>query len=157
MQKLGHFPVDFQYAFARIGGIRERRDHGAGLFHIGGRGREDAVAYLDLRGVDQRLAVHAPFHPPCALRSKADLVAYCDRRTRLSAFKDAPGAFNGLQVSNDGRVTRIGAAVDAGIVPFRNAVAAAWFRTLRDRIVAAFEGLEDTYAKGKPGRSGAAP
>ncbi len=53
-----------------------------------------------------------------------DLVAYCDRRTRLAAFKDAPGAFNGLQVSNDGRVTRIGAAVDAGIVPFRNAVAA---------------------------------
>lgn len=34
----------------------------------------------------------------------------------------------------------------------RNAVAAAWFRTLRDRIVAAFEGLEDKYAKGKPGR-----
>jgi coproporphyrinogen III oxidase len=34
----------------------------------------------------------------------------------------------------------------------RNAVAAAWFRTLRDRIVAAFEGLEDTYAKEKPGR-----
>ena len=34
----------------------------------------------------------------------------------------------------------------------RNAVAAAWFRTLRDRIVAAFEGLEDTFAKGKPGR-----
>jgi coproporphyrinogen III oxidase len=34
----------------------------------------------------------------------------------------------------------------------RNAVAAAWFRTLRDRIVAAFEGLEDTYAKDKPGR-----
>ena len=34
----------------------------------------------------------------------------------------------------------------------RNAVAAAWFRTLRDRIVAAFEGLEDRYAKGTPGR-----
>lgn len=34
----------------------------------------------------------------------------------------------------------------------RNAVAAAWFRTLRDRIVAAFEGLEDKYAKSKPGR-----
>ena len=34
----------------------------------------------------------------------------------------------------------------------RNAVAAAWFRTLRDRIVAAFEGLEDSYAKGTPGR-----
>lgn len=34
----------------------------------------------------------------------------------------------------------------------RNAVAAAWFRTLRDRIVAAFEGLEDRFAKGSPGR-----
>jgi coproporphyrinogen III oxidase len=34
----------------------------------------------------------------------------------------------------------------------RNAVASAWFRTLRDRIVAAFEGLEDKYAKGIAGR-----
>jgi dinuclear metal center YbgI/SA1388 family protein len=54
----------------------------------------------------------------------ADLVAYCDRRTRRSAFKDAPGAFNGLQVGNNGRVTKIGAAVDAGLVPFQQAVAA---------------------------------
>lgn len=53
-----------------------------------------------------------------------DLVAYCDQRTRRAAFKDAPGAFNGLQVANDGRVTRIGAAVDAGVVPFQQAVAA---------------------------------
>jgi dinuclear metal center YbgI/SA1388 family protein len=53
-----------------------------------------------------------------------DLVAYCDRRTRLAAFKDAPGAFNGLQVQNNGRVTRIGAAVDAGLHPFWSAVAA---------------------------------
>src|SRR4051794_26658458 len=53
-----------------------------------------------------------------------DLVAYCDRRTRRSAFKDAPGAFNGLQVANDGRITRIGAAVDAGAVPFQKADAA---------------------------------
>ena len=53
-----------------------------------------------------------------------DLVAYCDRRTRRAAFKDAPGAFNGLQVANDGRVTKIGAAVDAGVVPFQHAVAA---------------------------------
>jgi len=52
------------------------------------------------------------------------LVAYCDKRTRRAAFKDAPGAFNGLQIANDGRVTRIGAAVDAGLVPFRRAVAA---------------------------------
>ena len=51
-------------------------------------------------------------------------VDYCDRRTRRTAYKDAPGAMNGLQVANDGRVTRIGAAVDAGVVPFREAVAA---------------------------------
>jgi dinuclear metal center YbgI/SA1388 family protein len=54
----------------------------------------------------------------------ADLVAYCDKRTRRAAFKDAPGAFNGLQVANAGRVTKIGAAVDAGAVPFQKAVAA---------------------------------
>jgi dinuclear metal center YbgI/SA1388 family protein len=53
-----------------------------------------------------------------------DLVAYCDTRTRRPAFKDAPGALNGLQFGNDGRVTRIGAAVDAGLIPFRRAVAA---------------------------------
>ncbi|MSU69664.1 MAG: Nif3-like dinuclear metal center hexameric protein [Opitutaceae bacterium] len=53
-----------------------------------------------------------------------DVVSYCDRRTRRAAFKDAPSAFNGLQVANDGRVSRIGAAVDAGLAPFRQAVAA---------------------------------
>ncbi len=54
----------------------------------------------------------------------AQLAAYCDKRTRCTAFKDAPGAWNGLQVANDGRVTKIGAAVDAGLVPFQKAVAA---------------------------------
>ncbi len=39
-------------------------------------------------------------------------------------FKDAPGAFNGLQVANRGRVHKIGAAVDAGVVPFQRAVEA---------------------------------
>jgi dinuclear metal center YbgI/SA1388 family protein len=53
-----------------------------------------------------------------------DLVSFCDQRTRRSAFADFPGAVNGLQVANDGRVTRIGAAVDAGLHPFRAAVAA---------------------------------
>lgn len=53
-----------------------------------------------------------------------DLVTYCDQRTRREAWKDAPGAWNGLQFANDGKVTRIGAAVDAGVVPFRRAVAA---------------------------------
>ncbi len=50
------------------------------------------------------------------------LVDYSDKRTRRAAFKDFPGAHNGLQVANDGRVTRIGAAVDAGLVPFEKAV-----------------------------------
>src|SRR6186997_2592810 len=52
------------------------------------------------------------------------LVSYCDKRTRRTAFKDAPGAFNGLQVANNGRVTKVGAAVDAGVVPFQKAIAA---------------------------------
>lgn len=56
--------------------------------------------------------------------SLEQVVAYCNERTRLSAYTDAPGAHNGLQVANSGRVTRIGAAVDAGLVPFRAAVAA---------------------------------
>jgi len=53
-----------------------------------------------------------------------DLTTYCDQRTRRAAFKDAPGAFNGLQFSNSGRVTKIGAAVDAGVIPFQKAAAA---------------------------------
>jgi dinuclear metal center YbgI/SA1388 family protein len=52
-----------------------------------------------------------------------EIVAYCDRRTRRAAFTDFPGACNGLQVANSGRVTRIGAAVDAGLTPFDQAVA----------------------------------
>jgi dinuclear metal center YbgI/SA1388 family protein len=54
----------------------------------------------------------------------SELVTYCDTRTRLVAYKDAPGAFNGLQFGNNGRVTKIGAAVDAGLIPFQKAVAA---------------------------------
>jgi dinuclear metal center YbgI/SA1388 family protein len=53
-----------------------------------------------------------------------DLVAYCDKRTRRTSFEDAPGAFNGLQIANRGVVTKIGAAVDAGLIPFQRAVAA---------------------------------
>ena len=53
-----------------------------------------------------------------------EIVAYCDRRTRRAAFLDFPGACNGLQVANNGRVTRVGAAVDAGLTPFGQAVAA---------------------------------
>ena len=57
------------------------------------------------------------------MASLQHLTDYCDRRTRRAAFQDYTGAMNGLQVANDGRVTKIGAAVDAGQVPFEQAVA----------------------------------
>ena len=53
-----------------------------------------------------------------------DLVAYCDQRTLRTAYKDAPAAFNGLQVANSGRVRKIGAAVDSGVIPFQKAALA---------------------------------
>jgi len=58
------------------------------------------------------------------MASLSDLVTYCDTRTRRTAFVDAPGACNGLQLANEGRVTKIGAAVDAGVIPFQKAAAA---------------------------------
>jgi dinuclear metal center YbgI/SA1388 family protein len=54
----------------------------------------------------------------------AEVVRFCDERTRRHAWKDHPNALNGLQLENDGRVTRLGAAVDAGRVPFARAAAA---------------------------------
>jgi dinuclear metal center YbgI/SA1388 family protein len=57
------------------------------------------------------------------MSSLSELVQYCDQRTRRAEFQDAPGAFNGLQVANRGTVSKIGAAVDSGVEPFRKAVA----------------------------------
>ncbi|MEC8655671.1 MAG: Nif3-like dinuclear metal center hexameric protein [Verrucomicrobiota bacterium] len=47
-----------------------------------------------------------------------DLTNFCDERLKLSEIKDFPGAWNGLQIENDGEVKKIGAAVDAGMEPF---------------------------------------
>lgn len=52
------------------------------------------------------------------------LVTYCDRRVRVREIADFPGALNGLQVANSGKVTKIGAAVDAGLGSFALAAAA---------------------------------
>ncbi len=41
------------------------------------------------------------------------LVGYCDRLLAVKEFTDWTGAGNGLEVENSGKVTRIGAAVDA--------------------------------------------
>lgn len=54
----------------------------------------------------------------------SDIVSYCDKRVRRVEIGDFPGAENGLQVANNGKVTKIGAAVDAGLVPFQKAIEA---------------------------------
>ena len=54
--------------------------------------------------------------------SLPDLVSYLDSYLDVGAVRDAPEALNGLQVANDGRVTRIGAAVDASEATIRLAV-----------------------------------
>lgn len=51
----------------------------------------------------------------------SEIEAYCDARLRRGEIRDFPGAGNGLQVENDGTVTRIGASVDAGRAPFAEA------------------------------------
>lgn len=51
-----------------------------------------------------------------------DIVHFCDTRTRRKEIHDFKGAVNGLQVGNDGNVHKIGAAVDAGLVPFQEAI-----------------------------------
>lgn len=53
-----------------------------------------------------------------------DILDFCDERTRRSFVKDFPGAENGLQIENDGTVSKIGAAVDASESAFQKAVAA---------------------------------
>ena len=54
--------------------------------------------------------------------STEDIVKFCNQRTNLSEIKDFPGALNGLQIQNSGSVSKIGASVDAGLVPFQNAI-----------------------------------
>ena len=45
----------------------------------------------------------------------AEIVAFLDRELKISAIPDYPGAMNGLQLANDGRIERIVAAVDASL------------------------------------------
>jgi dinuclear metal center YbgI/SA1388 family protein len=52
------------------------------------------------------------------------IAKYCDRLLRTSEFQDWDGAVNGLQVENDGRVTRMAAAVDGTLATIRLAVEA---------------------------------
>ena len=54
----------------------------------------------------------------------AELCRHLDERLRMREIADYPNAFNGLQLENDGTVTRVAAAVDASLSTIRAAVAA---------------------------------
>ena len=47
------------------------------------------------------------------------IVKYCDERLRIGEIRDFPGSFNGLQIDKVGKVSKIGAAVDAGLIPLK--------------------------------------
>ena len=47
------------------------------------------------------------------------VIKFCNDRIDVNKIKDFPGAWNGLQVENNGEITKIGAAVDAGLFPFQ--------------------------------------
>lgn len=51
----------------------------------------------------------------------SEIVAYCDARTKRIGFRDFPGANNGLQFENSGKVSKIGVAVDASTSVFEEA------------------------------------
>lgn len=59
-----------------------------------------------------------------ATASLAHIVRHCDTLLRTAEVNDWDRAHNGLQVENDGRVTRIVAAVDASLATVRLAIAA---------------------------------
>jgi dinuclear metal center YbgI/SA1388 family protein len=54
--------------------------------------------------------------------SLLEIVKYADRLLKITEFTDYPGAVNGLQAQNGGRVARIAAAVDASLTTVRLAI-----------------------------------
>jgi dinuclear metal center YbgI/SA1388 family protein len=61
---------------------------------------------------------------PMAKASLDEIVRYCDRLLRTADVQDYERAVNGLQVENNGAVTRIAAVVDASMATVRLAVEA---------------------------------
>lgn len=53
----------------------------------------------------------------------AEIVAFLDQELRTSSITDYPGAMNGLQLANEGRVDRVVAAVDASLPVIEKAAA----------------------------------
>ena len=64
------------------------------------------------------------FPLPMATAQLAALVRHCDTLLRTAEVNDWDRAHNGLQVENDGRVTRIAAAVDTSLATVKLAIAA---------------------------------
>lgn len=59
-----------------------------------------------------------------ATATLSDIVRHCDTLLRTAEVADWDRAHNGLQVENDGRVTRLAAAVDASLATVKLAIAA---------------------------------
>ena len=57
------------------------------------------------------------------MASLKEIVTFCDQHLRRTEIKDFEGAYNGLQIENNGSVSKIGASVDAGQRPFEDAIA----------------------------------
>ncbi|MDR2677459.1 MAG: Nif3-like dinuclear metal center hexameric protein [Puniceicoccales bacterium] len=51
------------------------------------------------------------------------IVNFCDQLLRVAQFSDYPNAHNGLQVANSGKITHLGAAVDANRMSIEGAIA----------------------------------
>lgn len=58
------------------------------------------------------------------MRELNEIVKYLDEELRNTEITDYPGAMNGLQLENDGKVTKVGAAVDASLPVFKKAIEA---------------------------------
>jgi dinuclear metal center YbgI/SA1388 family protein len=52
------------------------------------------------------------------------ITQFCDDRVKREEIPDFTGSENGLQIANNGDVTKIGASVDAGLDPFQKATTA---------------------------------
>jgi dinuclear metal center YbgI/SA1388 family protein len=73
-------------------------------------------------------AFHLTYVRPSRMKPNADgklaiITAYLNESLDIPAFPDYPNAFNGLQLENSGRVTRVGAAVDSGLKVIEMAIA----------------------------------
>ena len=60
-----------------------------------------------------------------AMADLAEIVAFLESGLRVASIRDYPGALNGLQLANDGRIEHVFAAVDCSLPVIESVVAAA--------------------------------